>query len=136
MSCGVQTILGYKIGNKTDEGLDARTSFQFMVAMFVSLLLWPLIALGIIISIPFISPETASLFPSFSYDGYIGWGLTILFGTIIIIVILWLVAWLNILMWDYLQDLLKAIRRRRLSRDSQGKELALLTTSILQEIKP
>jgi 1-acyl-sn-glycerol-3-phosphate acyltransferase len=136
MSCGVQTILGYKIGNKTDEGLDARTSFQFMVAMFVSLLLWPLIALGIIISIPFISPEIASLFPSFSYDGYIGWGLTILFGTIIIIVILWLVAWLNILMWDYLQDLLKAIRRRRLSRDSQGKELALLTTSILQEIKP
>jgi uncharacterized membrane protein len=135
ISCGVQTILGYKLGNKTDEGLDARTSFQFMVAMFVSLLLWPLIALVIIFSIPIISPEIIPLLPSFAYNGYLGWGLTILFGTTSIIVIFWLVSWLNILMWDYLQDSLKAIRRRRLSRDSQGEELVSLTISILQEIK-
>jgi len=135
ISCGVQTILGYKLGNKTDEGLDARTSFQFMVTMFVSLLLWPLIALVIIFSIPIISPEIIPFLPSFAYNGYIGWGLTILFGTASIIVIFWLVSWLNILMWDYLQDSLKAIRRRRLSRDSQGEELVSLTISILQEIK-
>ena len=135
MSCGVQTLLGYKIGNKTDEGLDARTSFQFMVAMFVSLFLWPLIALGIIFSIPVFSPEILHLLPSLSYNGYIGWGMTILFGTAIIIVVFWLVAWLNILMWDYLQDSMKVIRRRRLSRNSQGEKLVSLTTSILQEIK-
>ena len=135
ISCGVQTVLGYKLGNKTDEGLDARTTFQYMVAMFVSLLLWPLIALGTVFSVPFILPEIIPYLPSFSYNGYVGWGLTILFGTITILVILWLVAWVNILMWDYLQDSLKIIRRSRLSRDPQGEELVKLTTAILQEIK-
>jgi len=135
VSCGVQTILGYKLGNKTDEGLDARSTFQYMTAMFVSLLLWPLIALGIIFLIPLLLPEIIPFLPSFSYNGYIGWGLTILFGTTTIIVILWFVAWFNILMWDYFQDLLKAIRRRRLSKEPQGEKLVALTTSILQEIK-
>ena len=136
MSCGIQAILGYKLGNKTDEGLDARTTYQFMVAMFVSLLLWPLIALCIIFSIPLFLPQIIPQLPSFSYNGYIGWGSTISLGTITIIAIFWLVAWLNILMWDYLQDLLKAIRRRRLRRGPQGEELVSLTTSIIQKIKP
>ena len=43
-SLGLQIALGRLLGDSTDEGLDARTSFQFLAAFFGSLLIWPLIA--------------------------------------------------------------------------------------------
>ena len=43
-SLGFQIALGRLLGDSTDEGLDARTSFQFLAAFFGSLLIWPLIA--------------------------------------------------------------------------------------------
>ncbi|MGA0353012.1 MAG: hypothetical protein ACO3NY_05100 [Poseidonia sp.] len=43
-SLGLQIALGRLLGDSTDEGLDARTSYQFLAAFFGSLLIWPLIA--------------------------------------------------------------------------------------------
>ncbi len=43
-SLGFQVALGRLLGDSTDEGLDARTSYQFLAAFFGSLLVWPLIA--------------------------------------------------------------------------------------------
>ncbi len=43
-SLGFQIALGRLLGDSTDEGLDARTSYQFLAAFFGSLLIWPLIA--------------------------------------------------------------------------------------------
>ena len=44
-SLGLQVLLGRLLGDSTDEGLDARTSYQFLAAFFGSLLIWPLVAL-------------------------------------------------------------------------------------------
>ncbi|MDP6199185.1 MAG: 1-acyl-sn-glycerol-3-phosphate acyltransferase [Candidatus Poseidonia sp.] len=44
-SLGLQITLGRLLGDSTDEGLDARTSYQFLAAFFGSLLVWPIIAL-------------------------------------------------------------------------------------------
>jgi len=43
---GIQLIAGRLLGDLTDEGLDARTSYQFLAAFFGSLFIWPLIATG------------------------------------------------------------------------------------------
>ena len=36
-----QMILGRVLGDSTDEGIDARTSYQFLAAMFGSIIIWP-----------------------------------------------------------------------------------------------
>ena len=41
---GFQVIAGRLLGDSTDEGLDARTSYQFFAALFGSVLGWPIIA--------------------------------------------------------------------------------------------
>ena len=45
LSLSPQLILGRFLGDRTDEGVDARTTYQFLAAMFGSFLLWPLFAL-------------------------------------------------------------------------------------------
>ena len=37
-----QVILGRVLGDSTDEGIDARTSYQFLAAMFGSITIWPI----------------------------------------------------------------------------------------------
>jgi len=43
-SLGLQILLGRLLGDSTDEGLDARTSYQFLAAFFGSMLIWPFVA--------------------------------------------------------------------------------------------
>ena len=47
MSMGLQSTLGYVKGNSTDEGVDARTSYHFVFALFASMIVWPLVAAGL-----------------------------------------------------------------------------------------
>ena len=35
-------VLGRVLGDSTDEGIDARTSYQFLAAMFGSIIIWPI----------------------------------------------------------------------------------------------
>ena len=45
LSLSPQLILGRYLGDRTDEGVDARTTYQFLAAMFGSVMIWPLCAL-------------------------------------------------------------------------------------------
>jgi 1-acyl-sn-glycerol-3-phosphate acyltransferase len=45
LSLTPQLALGRFLGDRTDEGVDARTTYQFLTAMFGSVLLWPIFAL-------------------------------------------------------------------------------------------
>ena len=45
LSLSPQLLLGRFLGDRTDEGVDARTTYQFLVAMFGSVLLWPFFAM-------------------------------------------------------------------------------------------
>ena len=42
---GGQVAMGRLLGDSTDEGLDARTSYHFLAAMFGSLMFWPLLTI-------------------------------------------------------------------------------------------
>ena len=44
LSMGWQIALGRILGDKTDEGLDARTSYHMLFGMFGSMLWWPILA--------------------------------------------------------------------------------------------
>ena len=44
-SLSPQLILGRYLGDRTDEGVDARTTYQFLAAMFGSFMIWPFCAL-------------------------------------------------------------------------------------------
>ena len=44
LSMGWQIALGRYLGDRTDEGLDARTSYHMLFGMFGSMLWWPIIA--------------------------------------------------------------------------------------------
>lgn len=48
-----QVILGRFLGDRTDEGLDARTSYQFLAALLGSVIIWPIAAV-ILLSIFFL----------------------------------------------------------------------------------
>ena len=48
VSMGPQVALGRALGDNTDEGLDPRTSYQFLTGMFGSMLFWPIMATAII----------------------------------------------------------------------------------------
>ena len=45
-SMGLQSTLGLVKGNSTDEGIDARTTYQFVFALFASMVVWPVVAVG------------------------------------------------------------------------------------------
>ena len=47
LSMGVQSTLGFVKGNSTDEGVDARTTYHFVFALFASMIVWPLVAGGL-----------------------------------------------------------------------------------------
>ena len=44
LSLSPQLVLGRFLGDRTDEGVDARTTYQFLAAMFGSIILWPFMA--------------------------------------------------------------------------------------------
>ena len=49
LSLGFQLMMGRLLGDSTDEGLDARTSYQFLAAMFGSMIVWPISALLVVV---------------------------------------------------------------------------------------
>jgi len=46
-STGIQAFFAWYLGNRTDEGVDARTTYHMLAAMFSPVLVWPPIALAI-----------------------------------------------------------------------------------------
>lgn len=57
---GPQILAGRLLGDKTDEGLDARTSYHFLFGMFGSLLWWPILATILTVLALIFHPELSS----------------------------------------------------------------------------
>jgi len=58
-STGAQALLAWYMGDRTDEGIDARTTYHFLAGMFSPILFWAPIA--IVTSIILITPSMISL---------------------------------------------------------------------------
>ena len=117
---GWQIALGRMLGDKTDEGLDARTSYHMLFGMFGSMLWWPILATILTILI---------LTFNSSIDSEFGLDIIAMFGTelwqkSISLVIVWIILmfsfWLSGISfasgWDAVADFSRWRRRSKINQ--------------------
>ena len=116
---GPQITLGRLLGDRTDEGLDARTSYFFLFGMFGSLGWWPIMATVCSIVVFAFSSEIESEFGILAFELF---GSSIL-STVFSAITLWLslvaIFWIGAISfangWDAISDSTRLIRRIRWS---------------------
>jgi 1-acyl-sn-glycerol-3-phosphate acyltransferase len=132
-----QIALGRILGDSTDEGIDARTSYQFLAAMFGSITIWPISSTIIVALLFWQSGEIDSMF-GFDWTTAIGQGSIAVWSAV---GIMWLLMFpvslltgrLFSLVWDDYVDLRGSYRRARFS-NSDKQELASLLGKIKVEL--
>ena len=117
---GPQIILGRLLGDSTDEGLDARTSYQLLAGMFGSLGWWPILSsILTVLCIIFNSELNAELGLDWMsalgneiwQEIFAGVGLWLCLVTIF-----WLSGIFFALGWDPISDSAKWLRRRKTNK--------------------
>ena len=118
-----QMALGRLLGDSTDEGVDARTSYQFLAAMFGSLMLWPFMALGAL-GIEYMNHDSVENLIGF--DWYSIYGATLLHETAAKVTFLfalmpcfWFSGRTSALLWDDWCDFQRALRRLRFNKTNR-----------------
>jgi len=120
VSLGFQVALGRLLGDSTDEGVDARTSFQFLAALFGSILAWPIVATAILMQM---YSNSATISKLIDLDIFTLLGTTQL-EQFAAMVIIWLLLIFSFFIsghicartWDDWTDLKKAATRLRMSK--------------------
>jgi len=112
-----QLAVGRLLGDSTDEGVDARTSYHFLAAMFGSLMFWPFMALGIM---GVESMYHSSVESMLGFDWYVLFGTTSLHQILAMVVFylslfpcFWFSGRTSALFWDDWCDFKQTIRRLR-----------------------
>lgn len=126
-----QILLGRLLGDSTDEGLDARTSYQFLAGFFGSLMIWPVVAAGWLM----LAVKTQD-----SFTAAVGWNWLHLFGggamaevvaMVVFYALCFPVFWWSGMSfawgWDALVDSRKAWTRRRMDKQHADRLRALLS---------
>jgi 1-acyl-sn-glycerol-3-phosphate acyltransferase len=137
LSLAPQVILGRLLGDSTDEGVDARTSYQFLAAMFGSLLIWPF-ASTIAVIIAALQEARISEIIDLDWTDMLGneaFPNSIMFclAWLFILPLFWLSGRLGSLAWDDYTYLRKFIIRQRLKKSTRQNLKALLN-NIHEEI--
>ena len=121
ISYGPQIMIGRLLGDRTDEGVDARTTFQFFAGMFGSLFYWPIAwmvyggaLLALLRTLGGWLPSTA-----------VQWASIALLGLVIIVPFNLVLARIGGRAWDASVRLRTGRRRQRMRAD-QGLSAALL----------
>lgn len=104
VSTGAQATLAWYLGDRTDEGVDARTTYHMLAAMFSPVLFWPPIAAAITFSVIGKSPL---LVP----------------GVLLMIIAFHLSNLVFLVGYDLLADFTNSRRRSRLASSSEGAKL-------------
>ena len=118
------------MGDSTDEGIDARTSYQFLAAMFGSIIVWP-ISSTILVVLMF--------WQSGTINELSGWYWTESFGTsatelMLACVMMWLLMFplslvtgrIFSLVWDDFTDLRGYFRKQKISKKEKQKLFDLI----------
>lgn len=110
LSMGLQIFFGQIMGNTTDEGLDARTTFHLLTALFGSTLVWP--AAAILISISFLMNMQAILGTSNTLPA-----IPVFVCVLVLSMFIFRISCsLAVLSWDIYMDFKRALRRRKCSK--------------------
>ena len=126
------------LGDSTDEGIDARTSYQFLASMFGSLIIWPLAA-TIIVLIGYFQETNISSLVGFNWTEIFGSGplfniLSIGIFWLVCFPAFWLSGKLGSLAWDDYTYLRNFVRRRTVSK-ADRQNLKGLMKILAQEIR-
>ena len=131
-SCGFQAMMGRKFGNITDEGIDARATYQFLFAMFGSFLLFPFLGIILVALSYFFFPiPWDTIGASVVSEIFI---LQISIEFILTILLFWLSAVFMVVFCDFVFDTRKAMIRNSLRKQSEGKELEKLNEELLRHL--
>ena len=114
-STGIQASLAWFMGNRTDEGVDARTTYHFLAGMFSPVLFWP--PLAIVVSLLLIPPSIHA----------------IPFNIWLASVIIFLIHASNVVFlygYDCWSDFSTSSKRAKLESSEQGKRLVELINDV------
>ena len=121
LSLGPQVLLGRILGDDSDEGLDARTSFQYVCALFGSMMWWPLITAILLIVAIFNQTLLVDIFNTnpFTVLGSENWHIAIISAVYFILSfpLYWMVGMISVNAWDSWCDLRKFLTRFSANRD-------------------
>ena len=113
LGMGWQIALGRYLGDRTDEGLDARTSYHMLFGMFGSMLWWPIMATVLtVLAVIFNSDLDYDLVGMFGSEVWQE-GLAIATVWVSAIVLFWISAISFANGWDAVSDFSKWIRRMK-----------------------
>ncbi len=118
-----QLAVARLLGDSTDEGVDARTSYHFLAAMFGSLMFWPFMALGAL-GIEHMFHDSVESFLGFDWYSIYGSSslhetaamATFFFG---LFPCFWLSGRTSALLWDDWCDFHRALRRLRFNKTNR-----------------
>jgi len=115
VSLSLQMSLGRFLGDRTDEGVDARTTYQFLAAMFGSVLMWPFISIFTVGTLWWFEAEIETIL-SFNWTQMFGESSFMVTIAILTVYICsfptyWLTGRLFGFWWDSYVDTKKAFRR-------------------------
>ena len=132
-----QMVLGRVLGDSTDEGIDARTSYQFLAAMFGSIIIWPISSTVIVALMYWQSGQISELigiewFESFGSSSY-SVALAIIMTWLLMFPLSLLSGKLFSLVWDDFVDLRGLYRKQRMSA-SDKEELFKLIGELKQDL--
>ena len=115
VSLSLQMSLGRFLGDRTDEGVDARTTYQFLAAMFGSVLMWPFISLATTGALWWFESELETIL-SFEWTQMFGESSSMVATAILTVYLCtfptyWLTGRIFGFWWDSYVDTKKAFRR-------------------------
>ncbi len=134
LSLSPQLILGRFLGDRTDEGVDARTTYQFLAAMFGSVILWPFFALigtGLI----YWNATNLSTIFSVDFEGFVETGsvLAMLAIYVLMFPLFWCSGRMFGLWWDSYVDMRKGLKRITASKQYR-QNLEFELQSLINEL--
>jgi len=126
-----QVILGRLLGDSTDEGIDARTSYQFLAAMFGSIVIWPISSM-IIVVIMFWQNNTIASITGVEWTELLG-GTS--FSLLLAMLLVWLLlfpiflftGYLASIVWDDYVDTRGFFRKMKMPKKDKQELNSLLT---------
>ena len=132
-----QIILGRILGDSTDEGIDARTSYQFLAAMFGSILIWP-ISSTIIVALLYWQAGTIEHAIHINWIEAFGMsqfsmGMSIFMVWLAMFPVSLFTGQLFSLVWDDYVDLRGYLRKQKMSTQTRN-ELFQIITEMKQEL--
>jgi hypothetical protein len=140
VSLSLQMAFGRIIGDRTDEGVDARTTYQFLAAMFGSVLMWPFISILTIGSLWWFESELETIL-AFEWTQMFGESSSMRAAAIITVYLCsfptyWLTGRMFGFWWDSYVDTKKAFSRLTAPgtyKNELGEKLTILRESLASE---